>query len=292
MARRSSHRPSRRRERPRVARNGSPTGVRPADTTMEITMTDMTLEQKNIRAGTAATPSHPCDDETLAKSYRYVRLGMVGLLLAIAAAVTLQSLRQESVLGSISAYYYTPAQAIFVGGLIGLATCMIALRGQTVAEEILLNLGGMFAFVVAIVPTGRDADYQAAVRACRDADAILLTERAAAGLDCPTVQALEQATRENVTNNLSALLLVGVVALATSLYFTWRDGRLTPGYWWGFGLASLLWAVATVARLTALELVIDRAHVVAALLLFACIILVAAVNAYRVSDPGRPRVRQ
>ena len=68
-----------------------------------------------------------------------------------------------------SAYYYTPAQAIFVGALIGLAACMIALKGTTPVEDVFLNLGGVFAAVVAIVPTARDADYQAAVRACQDA---------------------------------------------------------------------------------------------------------------------------
>jgi hypothetical protein len=69
------------------------------------------------------------DGDAIKKSYRYLRLAMVGLLLCVAAAVLYQSWRQGDLLGSVSAYYYTPAQAFFVGGLIGLGACMIALRG-------------------------------------------------------------------------------------------------------------------------------------------------------------------
>ena len=58
---------------------------------------------------------------TQAKSYRYLRIAMVGLLIALAAAVFYQSSQQGSFLASVSAYYYTPAQAVFVGALIGWA---------------------------------------------------------------------------------------------------------------------------------------------------------------------------
>ena len=42
--------------------------------------------------------------ETQAKSYRYLRIALVGLLLALAAAVFYQSIQQDSVLASVSAY--------------------------------------------------------------------------------------------------------------------------------------------------------------------------------------------
>jgi hypothetical protein len=82
--------------------------------------------------------------ETQAKSYRYLRIAMVGLLLALAAAVFYQSSQQGSFLASVSAYYYTPAQAVFVGALIGLGASMIALQGMNQPEDVFLNLGGMF----------------------------------------------------------------------------------------------------------------------------------------------------
>jgi hypothetical protein len=82
---------------------------------------------------------------------------MVGVLLALAAAVFYQSSQQGSFLASVSAYYYTSAQAVFVGALIGLGVSMIALQGMNDSENTFLNLGGMFAIVIAIVPTGRGA---------------------------------------------------------------------------------------------------------------------------------------
>lgn len=254
----------------------------------------MTSQQKSnvdVRgepAGAAAAQQQ--DSDTFAKSYRYLRMAMVGLLVCLAAAVVYQSVRQGHLLGSVSAYYFTPAQAIFVGGLIGLGACMIALKGTTPVEDVFLNLGGVFAAVVAIVPTARDADYRAAVRACREAGTPLLTEKASTELDCPTVQALAGATKANVENNLSALLVVGAIALVATLVFAWRDGTLKRqadghamrNFWLGFGVALVLWLAGLIARLVSLQWLIDNAHFLAAALLFLCVLVVAWQNSRRV----------
>jgi hypothetical protein len=237
----------------------------------------------------AAAAAQQRDSDTLAKSYRYLRLAMVGLLLCLAWAVGYQSVRQGNLLGSVSAYYYTPAQAFFVGGLIGLGACMIALKGTNIAEDVFLNLGGVFAAIVAIIPTGRDADYRAAVRACREAGTPLLTDKASTGLDCPTVQALADATRANVDNNLFAALVVGLIALLASLAVARRDGTFDPqatgrakNFWLGFGVALGLWLAVLIARLASLQWVIDNGHWIAAALLFVCIFVVAVANARQV----------
>lgn len=229
--------------------------------------------------------------DTLAKSYRYLRLAMVGLLLCVSVAVLFQSWRQEWIfLGSVSAYYYTPAQAIFVGGLIGLGACMIALQGTNTVQDVSLNLGGVFAVIVAIVPTGRDADYRELVRACREEGTPLLTEKASTGvLDCPTVKALEEATRANVDNNLWTLLIVGTAALIAAFVFAWRDGTLRSqadgdtkrNFWWGFAAAVVLGVAILVARLASIQWVIENGHWIAAVLLFVCIFVVGMVNAWR-----------
>jgi hypothetical protein len=263
-------------------------------------------ERPDVDAGggaARATIDQQQDGDISGKSYRYVRTAMVALLVCLAAAVVYQSWRQGDLLGSVSAYYYTPAQAIFVGALIGLGACMIALKGTTAVEDIFLNLGGVFAAVVAIVPTARDADYRAAVRACEEADTPLLTERASTELDCPTVQALADATRANVENNLSALLVVGAVALLAALFFARQDGTLRGhggtrrlrNFAWGFGVASVLWLAGLVVRFRSLQWFVDNAHFVAAAGLFLCILVVALVNARRVEgEPADdvPRVQQ
>jgi hypothetical protein len=170
------------------------------------------------------------DSDIVAKSYRYLRLAMVGLLLCLAAAVGYQSVRQGwPPLGSVSAYYYTPAQAFFVAGLIGLGACMIALKGTTPVEDIFLNLGGVFAAIVALVPTGRPADEQTAIDACKEAGTPLLTQKASSGrLGCPDPQALEAATKANVDNNLAALLIVGAIVLVATFVIARKAGPLKP----------------------------------------------------------------
>jgi hypothetical protein len=72
------------------------------------------------------------DRDTWVKSYRYLRMALVGLLVSLGVSVAYQTWRPQKghLLESVSAYYYTPAQAIFVGALIGMATCMIALKGS------------------------------------------------------------------------------------------------------------------------------------------------------------------
>jgi hypothetical protein len=237
------------------------------------------------------------DSDTLAKSYRYLRLAMVGLLLCLAVAVIVQIVNQGwPPLESVSAYYYTPAQAFFVGGLIGLGACMIALKGTTLVQDIALNLGGAFAVIVAIVPTGRHVDEQAAVDACKEAGTPLLTENASTQLACPTPPALENATTANVDNNLWALIVVGAFALGAALYVAWRDGTLADGdakrdFWRGFRWASGLWLAVLFARLVLFpEWVITNAHWIAAVLLFVCIFVVGSVNALQVKreKSGKP----
>lgn len=247
----------------------------------------------------APVPDEPApftsqDNDTWVKSYCYVRTAMVGLLIGLGVAVFYQIwLQGWHLLGSVSAYYYTPAQAIFVGALIGLGACMIALKGTNDVEDVFLNLGGMFAAVVAIVPTSRGEDHRTAVRACQEAGGPLLTEKASTSLDCPTVQALEDATRANVDNNMFALLVVGALGLVATVLFVlrYRSSRRrvggsgvpssAPKFWWGFGAAVILWAVGAFVFGAYPEWIIERAHMVAAGGLFVCIVVVAAANAFR-----------
>ena len=68
--------------------------------------------------------------ETWRMSYQYLRTAMVALLIGLAVAVFYESALQEFFLASVSAYYYTPAQAICVCALIGLGRPAVR-DGQT-----------------------------------------------------------------------------------------------------------------------------------------------------------------
>ena len=232
---------------------------------------------------------------TQAKSYRYLRIAMVGLLIALAAAVFYQSNQQGSFLASVSAYYYTPAQAVFVGALIGLGASMIALQGLTDAEDQFLNLGGIFAIVVAIVPTGRGADFESAVRACRESGGTLLTHQASTNLDCPGVLALQDATRANVENNMAALLIVGGLTLILTAVILLKGKAAkhgTKGRWWvigGFSAAVVLWLLGLIALAVSVDWLAGHGHYIAAGGLLLSILLVAGANAHRRQQ--RPTVR-
>ncbi|MDT5029915.1 MAG: hypothetical protein QOC94_86 [Actinoplanes sp.] len=219
-----------------------------------------------------------------AKSYSYLRTAMVGLLVALGVAVFYQAWTQHfHVLSSVSAYYYTPAQGIFVGSLIGLGAAMIALLGISLVEDVFLNLGGMFAMVVAIVPTSRGSDYRTAVRACQQVATPLLTERSpTASLDCPTVTALATATKANIENNMSTLLVVGVLGILATLLFARRHRETVP--LWAFAAALLVFLAEGVTFLAARDFFIDNAHFASAIGLLVCVVVVALVNARRSRD--------
>src|SRR5690606_7860202 len=134
-------------------------------------------------------------------TYRYLRVAIVAVVLVLFVSLTMQIVADHGRLGSgeewwhasISAYFYSPVQSIFVGALVGIGTCLIAIKGRRGAEEVLLNFAGMFAFVVALVPTPLDA--------------AMCTEQPYC-LDVP----------ERVGNNVGTLLLVGGLVMLLS---TW-----------------------------------------------------------------------
>ena len=242
--------------------------------------------------GTQVTGPAACGDNTplveaQAKSYRYLRITMIGLLLALAAAVFYQSIRQHSVLASVSAYYYTAARTVFVGALIGLGACMIALQGMDNPENTFLNLGGVFAIVVAIVPTGRGADFDTAVRACQQATGAFLTQSASKNLACPTVLApCRTPTKADVENNMAALVIVGILALilAGIMLFKERPGA-RPGRRWVLRRVFRGRAAMGVRGGRSFSLSVDwlaaNGHYIAAGCLLACVLGVAGANAHR-----------
>jgi hypothetical protein len=87
------------------------------------------------------------------KSYRYLRLSIVVVVLALVAAVIIERLRTTCFEGSFSAYYYTPAHSMFVGALVVIGVCLIAIKAVREVEDMLLNVAGMLAPVVAFIPT-------------------------------------------------------------------------------------------------------------------------------------------
>jgi cytochrome bd-type quinol oxidase subunit 2 len=87
------------------------------------------------------------------KTYRYLRIGMIGAVVLLSASVALERGNVDCWQTSVSAYYYTPVRAIFVGTLIAVGFALIVYKGRNTWEDASLNFAGGFAPVVAVAPT-------------------------------------------------------------------------------------------------------------------------------------------
>lgn len=192
-------------------------------------------------------------------TYRYLRVAIVAVVLVLFVSLTMQIMADHGRLGSgeewwhasISAYFYSPVQSVFVGTLVGIGACLIAIKGRRGAEEVLLNFAGMFAFAVALVPTPLDAAMCTGEPYC---------------LDVP----------ERVGNNVGAVLLVGGLVMVLA---TWpRRHDLTRPAGWDLWLTWLTWAATGVWLLAWPGSFLAVAHYAAAVLLFACLVAVAWIN--------------
>ncbi|RPF23110.1 hypothetical protein [Myceligenerans xiligouense] len=205
-------------------------------------------------------------------TYRYLRVGIVSMVLALFAALALQISADRAAAGpgdewwlsAISAYFYTPVQSILVGVLLVVGLCLIAIKGRDGGEDVLLNFAGMLAFLTAVVPTP-------------------LLPRVCTGepycLEVP----------ERVANNVGALLIAGFAVL---LLATWPRRRdLVRGRGWDLWATWAVWAAVAGAHLVWPEAFLDWAHYVAAVLLFLCLIAVAWVNARDVAVTSGPDER-
>ncbi|MDP3893133.1 MAG: hypothetical protein Q8Q44_18005 [Nocardioides sp.] len=191
------------------------------------------------------------------KTYRYLRIALVVLVVGLAASVVVEWLGTgpECLQVSISAYYYTPAQGMFVGALVAIGACLVILQGNTEWEDSLLNVAGMLAPVVAFVPTPYQENcYSAPVNADTQA--------------------------ANVANNIAALLVVAALGLAVAAVLGVRSRR--P--WTRLQRNGWLATVAAVSGTAALfhldrSLFLDVGHYAAAVVMFGCIIVVVVLNA-------------
>ena len=193
------------------------------------------------------------------KTYRYLRLAMVLLVGMLTAAVLWQTLgtSPHCLQPSISAYYYTPARAVFVAALGAIGASLIVYHGNTATEDVLLNFTGIAAIVVAFVPTPLEAS-------------------------CSMTNVPSQSeVADAVTNNGWSLLLTGLVAVAIATVM----GRDTFRSRFS-GAASRFWLIVTSVVVVAggVLFVVDRSgfrhhgHAVAAVSLFAGIVLVVVTN--------------
>src|SRR3954469_3108435 len=117
--------------------------------------------RRSPRRLTQSTPRLPSTDgrpeqhDYAIRTWRYLRLAMVALVVGLFAAVLFEwsADHRTCFQASLSAYYYTPVRPFFVSALLAIGVCLVCLRGNTDPEDVLLNVAGVAAAVVGLVPT-------------------------------------------------------------------------------------------------------------------------------------------
>lgn len=186
-------------------------------------------------------------------TYRYLRGGMAAMIVMLGAGVVIETIRSRQWLTSISAYYYSATQAVFVSSLCALGILLIAYRGSSNSEDELLNLAGLMAFVVAFVPTKP-------------------LEEPAIGVD----------PLPAILNNVSALIIAMVVAQGLSIAITRLKGSQRRRPTLGGTVGRLLtWIAILIVALIGLRGDSDHsAHLPAAFALFIAITIVVGISAW------------
>lgn len=199
-------------------------------------------------------------------TYRYLRLAMVAMVLGLAVAVLHEVGRVEDNCWqtSLSGYYYTPVQNLFVGALVAIGVCLVVLKGNTDSEDVLLNFAGICAPFVALVP---------------------ISEPSACGVVTDGIN------RDlNIANNVVALLaVIGVGLGALAARWAWNrradTGERPPTRieLLGYAESVLLFGAAVAVFVLQPEWFDRYGHPVAAIAMFVFIfanVVVNAVNIY------------
>jgi hypothetical protein len=90
------------------------------------------------------------------QTYLYLRMSLVGVVVAIALAVIFTPKHLlpdgQSALPSISHYYYSPARIVLVGALCVAALALLTLAGRGI-QSYLLDIAALLAPLIALIPT-------------------------------------------------------------------------------------------------------------------------------------------
>ena len=181
-------------------------------------------------------------------------------MLALLASVLIERANSTCWQGSISAYFYTPVQAVFVAALIVIGVSLIAIKGSTDWEDVLLNLAGVLAAIVAFVPTSPPTD------SCSSIDVVVadatpfidnnilafaIGGAAAMVVTYVVARVKRKPTIDTVDNKTRFGLAAGVVILVVGLvwYFGFRDSFLARAH--GGAAGAMFFVVGVVIALNA-----------------------------------------
>lgn len=150
--------------------------------------------------------ARPLRESDARLTYRHLRIGMILAVVLLATSILIQHGEEARRCWqtSISAYYYTPVRAIFVGGMIAVGFALIVIQGRSTVEDIFLNVAGMFAPVVAIVPTA-------------EGDTCLRFGEKKTPAQASAAEEVLDSVKGNIDNNMESLLVIGFLGLVVAL---------------------------------------------------------------------------
>ncbi|MGV8848891.1 MAG: hypothetical protein ACOH16_05025 [Propionibacteriaceae bacterium] len=212
----------------------------------------------------------PSRSQSAILTYRALRMGVVAVALLLMTSLVLETIRTKGLeLTSISASYYSPVSKVFVGVLVATGMALIAIMGREKSEDGALNLAGMLAPTIGMLPTTVGPS---APGACREGVA----------------KCIPSTALTDVENNVSSLLVLGLIALVGALIYVVRTHGVGSMQLRRMLLPSVLWAVSAGLWLFARELMFVHGHNLAAFGFFLLLAYVARVNAQ--DPPDGPTV--
>ena len=206
-------------------------------------------------------------EEYAIKSYRYLRLAIVVVVLSLVASVVIERWKTSCWEVSISAYFYTPVHAMFVGALVAIGVCLVAVKGSRDWEDMLLNVAGILAPVVAFVPTSPPS---------------LSCSSSAFGTFDPEAY---------LDNNVLAYAIGGTVAIGGAWIIARVQKKddalhpLDPPTKYGLLLVALLAGAGLIWYFGFRDSFLAHAHAGTAIAMFAIVGIVIAINATQAKRP-------
>ncbi|WP_345544185.1 hypothetical protein [Microbacterium jejuense] len=206
--------------------------------------------------------SHIAVSTSPERTYRYLRIGVAGTVVAIFIAVV-QAASTYGWLTSISDYFYTPARDVFVGALVAASVALFALSGRGL-ERALLDAAALFAPLIALVPTTLAPDsVPGVVVACPDSP-----------------RCFPAAFEPDAANGVTVYLVLGGLAVLVALLLALLRQVSLAAVWPSLLIAVVVLAAVALTWSLAHDLFLQHAHFVATTAFFALFAAAAVRSAF------------
>jgi hypothetical protein len=197
-------------------------------------------------------------DVAAVKTYRYLRISMVGAVVLLGVSILIERSKVDCWQTSVSAYYYTPVRAIFVGVLMAIGLCLIVIKPTT-------DVGRCWSQSPGQRPVDDDGNLASWVVANIDNNITALLITGIVGLVVAAVIA------SVATRNLKAVAEVGDLGMRIGL------------------LAAMVFLIVGGVLFVVWDDFDTRAHGIAAVLMFLFLALAVGGNAWVRRDDPAPR---